>query len=287
MPNTKKRSRQNLFRFSPMKIRNLVAIFSFVVIIAFLFFWSYQFFQLIFIKQNEIFITTAVSAFAGAFFAFTFLRIGSALGKYYEQQKRHYNALVALEILLNEIGGIVHDNILLLPDFRKVISSGNVYTSLQRPISLEKSYYKKLHDIDLINELYRLNYDIRRINDDIENTNVWYLHLRDLYTSGKIKPKHYIENAKILSDGLKIIEASQRLFLKDVLRLLAIVKIRAELDKPLLMKLIHYIIDTTRTDINEDQIKLKTKQTQKEVDESAEKSKNKIKKILEKVNSME
>ena len=55
-----------------------------------------------------------------------------------------------MEILLDETTCIIKDNIYLLPDFRRVITEGNVYASLLRLLPIEKKHYEKLNDLDLI-----------------------------------------------------------------------------------------------------------------------------------------
>jgi len=230
---------------------------------------------------------SVVASFAGAFFAFLFLRVGEILEKYYQRQVKHFNALVSMEIFFDELGTIVHDNIYLLPAFRSTINSGNVYASIMRPLPIRRDYYEELHDIKLINDLYKLNYDIRRINDDLESANDWYLHLRQIYTTGQMQADHYIENAKILSENLKVIQAALTLLLDDVVKLDAITKIRLEADKPLLTRFMHFVIDKTRQDITPNQIEQKMKALKGEIAESGKDSQPRIEKIKKMVEEMQ
>lgn len=269
------------------KIENYLAIIIVLVISSFIIFWLSSLYSLAFKSNDADFMKSVVASFAGAFFAFLFLRVGEILEKYYQRQVKHFNALVSMEIFFDELGTIVHDNIYLLPTFRSTINSGNVYASIMRPLPIRRDYYEELHDIKLINDLYKLNYDLRRINDDLESANDWYLHLRQIYTTGQMQPDHYIENAKILSENLKVIQAALTLLLDDVVRLDAITKIRLEADKPLLTRFMHFIIDKTRQDIKPKQIEQKMKALKSEIAESGKDSQPRIEKIKKMVEEMQ
>ena len=269
------------------KFENYFALIIVLIIASFIVFWVFNLFTLIFLSNDTGFSKAIIAAFAGAFFAFLFLRMGEILGKYYQRQVKHFNALVSMEVFLNELGTIIHDNIYLLPTFRATINSGNVYASTLRPLPIRRDYYEQLHDIKLINEVYKLNYDIRRINDDQESANNWYLHLREIYTTGKMAPDHYIENAKILSENLKVIQAGLILLLDDVVRLNAMSKIRATLDKPLLTRAMHLFIEKTRQNITPKQIKQKITALKKDVEKSSKDSQPRIQKIKEMVQELD
>ncbi len=261
------------------KLENYLAFVVTVIILTFIIFWANNLYFLAFKSNDNDFTKTVVASFAGAFFAFLFLRVGEILEKYYQRQLIHFNALVSMEVSLDELGTIIHDNIYLLPSFRTTINSGNVYASTLRPLPIRRDYYEKLHDVELINELYKLNYDIRRINDDLESANDWYSHIREIYTTGQMKADHYIENAKILSENLKLLQAALILLLDDTIRFHAVVKIRLSMDKPLLTRIMHFIIDKTRQKIVEKQIKAKITQLKEEIEKSAEDSQPRIEKI--------
>jgi len=276
--------KKNIKDFFTLKSLPVYLIF---IIAAFIFFWSSQLFNLIFKEGDSLFISETLSAFTGAFFAFLFLRLTSFLEKYYLRQRKHYNALTSMEILLDEMVGVIKDDIYLLPDFRRVIVSGNVYASLLQPLPLEKRYYEKLHDIKLINDLYKLNYDIRRLNDDIDNSNTWYLKLRDLYTSRQISRDDYIINSQIIAENLKVLESALNMLFQDVIKLRAIVTLRLDFDKPLLTRFVHTLIDFQRQDLTDEMINSKTIEIEKDIEESAVNSHPRIQKIREEVSKIQ
>lgn len=249
-------------------------VLTIIVIILFIFF----IYNLILVPSESLTIDT-LAAFSGAFFAFVFLRIGDMLNKHYEGQKKHYNALVSMELYLDELASIIYDNIYLLPSFRQVIVSGNVYTSFPKLFPVRKDYFELLNDIKLINDYYIITYDIRRLNDDVENTIDWYLHLRELYTTGKMSLPEYIKNSVTVADQLKVLQAGMELLIEKVINLRSIVTLRAEFDKPIFTRVSHKLIERFRIDLSKEMIDAKVAKIKSEIEETAEKSQPNIEKI--------
>src|SRR3972149_10931324 len=161
---------------------------------------------------NDQLLIQGFSAFAGAFFAFLFLRLAEFLSKVYQRQVKHYNSLVILETQLNELGGIIHDNLYLIPPFKQGITSGNIYFSKLRPLPIDRSHYKNLYDIDLINDLFSFNYQLRKLNDDIDSLTDGYAEIKNAYIQHNIQKPDYLINAQISAQLLTALEV----FLKDM-----------------------------------------------------------------------
>lgn len=142
-----------------------------------------------------------VSAFAGAFFAFLFLRIGEFLSKLYQREVKHYNTLVILQTQLNEIGGIIHDNLYILPQFQVVIRSGNIYFNNLHTIPIDRTHYDNLYDIDLKNDLFEYYYKIRKINDDIESATSGYQDIKNAFIQKHIEKPDYSNGGSIKNYG--------------------------------------------------------------------------------------
>jgi len=142
------------------------------------------------------------------------------------RQVKHYNSLVILETQLNKIGGIIHDDLYILPNFIRVIKSGNVYYNNLRPILIDKSHYESLYDLTILNELFTYNYQVRKLNDDMETASSGYQDIKNALIQKNITHQDYIVNTNILAENLKQIE----IFLADLeertVKLLARLKIQ-------------------------------------------------------------
>lgn len=231
--------------------------------------------------MNQVFIE-GFSAFAGAFFAFLFLRLAEFFTKLYKRQVKHYNSLITLETQLNELGGIIHDNVYLLPPFRKVILSGNIYFGKLRQLPIDKSHYKKLYDIDLINELFSFNYQLRKLNDDIDSLTSGYVDIKNAYIQHHIQKTDYLINAQFTADHLTTLEIFLSDMEKQIVQLMAKIRLMIKKDMPLGTKIISWFIHTSGSKLNKTEIDKEAKKLLQEIKETKTKSQKEIEEILKK-----
>ncbi len=235
-----------------------------------------------FTSPTQELVIQGFSAFAGAFFAFLFLRIAEFLSKLYQRQVKHYNSLVILETQLNEIGGIIHDDLYILPNFIRVIRSGNVYYNNLRPIPIDKSHYENLYDLTILNELFTYNYQVRKLNDDMETASSGYQDIKNALIQKNITHQDYIVNTNILAENLKQIE----IFLADLeertVKLLARIRVQMKYDIPLGTRLMGWFIRSHGANLSEKEIKKEEDKLNKEIEETKTKSQKEIEEILKK-----
>lgn len=222
------------------------------------------------------------SAFAGAFFAFLFLRLAEFLSKLYQRQVQHYNSLINLETQLNEIGGIIHDNLYILPNFIRVISSGNIYFNNLHQIPIDKSHYQNLYDLELLNELFSYNYQARKLNDDIRSASSGYSDIKNALIQKNINKQGYIVNAKLMSNNLRQIEIFLTEFENITVDLLAKVRIQVRYDRPLGTKMQHFFIRPSSKKIKKQEIEKEKERLLREIEETKTQSQKQIEKILKK-----
>lgn len=233
--------------------------------------------------ENQIFVQ-GFSAFAGAFFAFLFLRLSEFFSKLYQRQVQHYNSLVILETQLNEIGGIIHDNLFILPNFIKEITSGNIYFNNLRPIPVDKSHYINLYDLTILNKLFTYNYQVRKINDDMETASLGYQDIKNALIEKNITTTDYLINATSISTKLKQIE----IFLAELeiatVKLLSRIRVQIRYDKPLGTKLQFLFIHSHGAKLKKEEIEKEAKKLNKEIEETKIESQKEIDEILKKYN---
>lgn len=231
-------------------------------------------------QQNLI--IQGFGAFAGAFFAFLFLRLSEFLTKIYQRELKHYNSLVNLETQLNEIGGVIHDNIYVLPDFRRVIRSGNIYFNNLHQIPMDKGHYENLYDIGLINDLFTYYYEVRKLNDDIQTATYGYQEIKNAFIQKNINKNDYMINAQLLADNLKFIEAFLVKLQKDTVLLMAKVRIRIKMDKPLGTELQFFFVRSSK--INDVQLRKEITNLNKEIESTKTASQEEIERVLKENN---
>lgn len=234
------------------------------------------------IGDNYDLLNQAIAAFAGAFFAFLFVRLGEFFTKLYSREVKHYNSLVNLETQLNEIGGIIHDNLYILPFFQNVISSGNVYYNNLHVIPVDKSHYENLYDIELINELFTYFYQVRKINDDMTSATSGYGDIKNALIQGHITQEHYKVNAMMLAENLKMIEV----FLSDLeernMKLMARVRVQSKKDIPLGSRIMGKLIKTSGKNLKHSEINKELKKLEKEIEDTKTQSQKEIEEVIKK-----
>lgn len=224
------------------------------------------------------------AAFAGAFFAFLFLRVAEFFTKLYQRQVKHYNSLVNLEVQLNEIGGIISDNIYILPKFREVIASGNIYFNNLHLLPIDKSHYENLYDLDLMNRVYTYNYGLRKINDDMQTATQGYLDIKDALIQQNINKKDYVINASLMADQLFLIEVFLKELQNETVELQARVRVQMRGDKPLGTRIQQFFIHSVGPKIKQDELDEEIKKLKSELKETGEKSRKEIDDVLKKHN---
>lgn len=233
--------------------------------------------------MNQI-IIEGFGAFAGAGFAFVFLRLAEFLTKLYQREVKHYNSLVLLETQLNEIGGIIYDNLYILPNFIKVITSGDIYFNNLHILPIDKSHYENLYDLDLMNALFSYQYQVRKLNDDMTTATLGYTDIKNALIQKNIKKPDYIVNAELMATNLKLIEIFLTELQNETVELLAKVRIQIVYDKPLGTKLQLFFIRPSSKKIKKDEIKQEKEKLLKEIEETKTQSQKQIDEILKKYN---
>lgn len=149
--------------------------------------------------SNE-YIKDFLSAFLGAFFAFLFVIVGAIVNKIHNRRIKHRNAIVRLEYDLNEMASINFDNTALLEGLIQAIRENTRFITSFTPLEYNKEILLKIGNIDLINDVFLLYTDIRKINHSL--TTAWgqYEDIWNTYIEGKIKKDVLNEN---LSNLLK------------------------------------------------------------------------------------
>ncbi len=221
------------------------------------------------------------AAFSGAFFAYFFTRVADFFGRVYQRQVQHFNSLVRLEQQLNEIGGIIDDNLYVMPPFRQVLESGNVYYNNLHIIKVDQSHFDNLHDVDLLNRLFAYQYEVRRNNDDISTFSNGLQMLTSALMNKGITHDEYKANVLLLAEQMKTMEAFHKQLQSNTINLLSRIRVQIKADVPLGTKLqrlfIHTAGDTgkiTKKMVNDERKKL-----EKELKESREESRKEIEQI--------
>ena len=188
-----------------IKIKNMKNFFkkilfvSLVLILFYLLFLLLGFlFEQIYINKDSAYIENGLGAFFGAFFAFIFLILGNLFSKIYNRNKKHSDALVKLEYLLNEYSSINSDNIFLIRGFIELLEKGDFYVCIFKKLEIDRSILLDLYNIDFINDIFSLNIEIYKDNESLNTITKLYTELKSAYLEGKINKETYDNHIKTL-----------------------------------------------------------------------------------------
>lgn len=259
-------------------LKDIASIIAIGLILGFVGYWSSSVYSAWF--SNSEFIIKGTEAFFGAFTAYLFVRIGEFFTRRYDRLIKHHNALVTLDIQLNELVGIINENLFSIKHFQKAILSGNIYWGELNQLPIDKSHLTSLYDITIINEVFRYFYNVRVLNEDISNLQRGYQELKSAYVQKQINITNYVQNAQLISENLSLYEKFLEHNLEMLKRLIARVRIQIKRDEPLGAKIMKLSYFSSGKYISEKDIDKELSALTKEIAEVSEKSRKEKDDIL-------
>ncbi len=223
------------------------------------------------LKDPQVF-AAAIGALLGAFAAFILVVSRDWLGKVYDRKRKHYDALVRLEAQFQDQGGVIHDNIYLLPYFAAALNKGALYWSNMSEIEYDRNIIYDLHNLELINDLYSYHYDLRRANDDIRAIQGGYKSMEQAFMAHNIDDQTYLLNAKNIATNLGVL----KVYLEDdvqksLTEIVAKVRILIRKDRTLGMKIKRFMVGSSK--LSKEEVQVEVKIFEKEIEATKKKSK--------------
>lgn len=244
------------------------------IIFAFFFIFTWKIFDRIFFMQSDYNIQF-LSAFAGAFFAFLFIRIGDGLAKIYERAVKHYNGLVKLEYLLNTYLNEINDNIFILDSFKNTISKGGMCLDEFKALPVNDELLIELNNIELIRELFDLNVTINKLNRSMATVSRIYTELRLSHLDKKNNLQTFNFNIRGVLKNIDLLIISFNDLDIKTIRCLSKARIRASKDRPFFTKISQYISNID-SGIKEGELSNEIIKLRKEIEQVREKSQKEL-----------
>jgi hypothetical protein len=180
-------------------------------------------------------VETFLTAFLGAALAFLFFLAGEVFVRAYERSRAHYNAVVKIEALMNELLDEVSILTNQLATYRNKIDEGKILTELPRLIRFDGATVRSdLYDLDLVNRFMSLTAGMRRLNNDIENIREAYSRLADRYVDKILDEEAYKKNARHIVEGSeKLANVLRTGFTEEIKDLLAVSRVHLAKPRPI------------------------------------------------------
>lgn len=230
--------------------------------------------------KDKDFTIALLNGFWTAFFALIFAGPSVILSKITTRERQHYNSLVLLAAQLNEMIGIIRDNLYVMEGVKRNIVRGNINWSSFNMITIDRSHLENLYDLDLINEVFTFFYDIRKINNDLSNVQNGYADLKNAYIQKQVSVRQYVANSNLIVKELSVLEKFLEETEEDLVKLYARLRIQMEKDKPFTTKILEKLVYTAGPTITVKEMDKEITTIKAELEESGKKSRKKIEKIV-------
>lgn len=212
-------------------------------------------------------VISLLSGFVGALLPLVITPYYNHRKKLYARIIQHANSLVLLELRLLDIGSTMHDNMLALKSIDEKASKGHLTMVKLLPLLLEDDFFKDNYVKELSKRLFDFRYDLRRINNDINNFDRVYLILGNATLVGDITDAQLQKQlGGLLIDKNTLLNGFDRL-MKQSDRLLGYVRARQDKDKIKLMRYRSWIIQRRVKEVTEEEVDEKVKQHHQDIED--------------------
>lgn len=212
--------------------------------------------------------------FFGAFFAFMFVRVGDAIKRYYDRRFKNHDCLVHLEHYLNDVASRIDDNIYLADGFINVVApsvieggiikaSGNRLTS----IPFDRELLLGLTNLDLINDLFAFQVNVRKVNDSAETLARQYDRAISYLAGSNKDVIEYRLNAERALEGMRFLRVGLSQAYDEALVLLAKIRLLAR-DLPFLAWLMRLFTRTRYSRDFEKKVQVERERLREEMEQS-------------------
>ncbi|MDO8413935.1 MAG: hypothetical protein Q7S51_09135 [Gallionellaceae bacterium] len=192
-----------------------------------------------------------VGAFAGAFFAYLFVRFGDALKKVYDRKETNHTALVKLQHYFNDCLNTTGDNVFIVKncvdcftDERLTSAEVPIYMNNFQQYFINRDVVTQLTNVDFLNEVYSLNMSLHKMNDSLATIDRSYSQLRESYLAKNIDVGTYKTNAQKYRNRCVEINSFLLQTKDDLTRLFAVANLLLQ-DPPFLVRIIRALVRTT------------------------------------------
>ncbi len=227
-----------------------------------------------------------ISGFAGAFFAFLFMRLADTGKSIVDRQNQHFRSLGKLEILFGDVASAIQSNQYELEHFLRAYahlqeSKCMVMTpNRPQPLEFRDDAFAGLGNGDLLNEIMSYRAQARSISRNI--TALWGMHekFRDIAFTHPDRLQDYIDNFAFCAKSAQRLTVAHAQLLDQTMRLQAAIRILYRRDRTWLHRLCASGIRTHYPKRMDKLLTCELKKLQSEIDKSLCQSKQRVDEIL-------
>ena len=176
-------------------------------------------------------ITNAIVAFFGAFFAFSFVKLGEIVNRKRKRNVEHINAVIKFQHIFNKSINSLQQSKTFLDNSVKALEAKKILTLSFFELPIHDELVYDLKNIDFMNEVYAIFRDYEAINLDLHTLTSSYNEVKNFFFENKISKEDFIFNVKEYTERMsKLSNYLWEIKIKSI-RLFAISRILAREDK--------------------------------------------------------
>jgi len=191
-----------------------------------------------------------VGAFAGAFFAYIFVRLGDGLKKIYDRKEKNHTSLVRLQHYFNDCLNTTSDNIFIAEECTKVFDESRlqanehpIFMNVFHQYPIDRELVIGLTNLKFVNEVYSLNVGLEKMNDSMATVDRAYAQVREAFVAKHIADTDYLLNARRTRQRSIELKGFLLRIKRDLIRLFATSNLLLD-DPPFLVRVIRAVTQT-------------------------------------------
>jgi hypothetical protein len=228
---------------------------------------------------------TVITSFAGAFFAFLFVRIEGAFEKIYKRQTIHYNALVKIEHDSNRLFGAIHQKIFVIEGFLEMVEEIKtkqvplVWTNKFKPLMYDKTVLLELSNIDFINQLFGFYSEVEKFNDTLETLQYTYDQYASTFTAKLLDKDWFILRTLELENTFFTIKAFAEKLVEENKEIYCLSKVLLR-EKPFLTIIMGFYVKKKINEKDKDEAEKEKDILEEQIKKSETESRERINQVL-------
>lgn len=191
-----------------------------------------------------------VGAFAGAFFAYVFVRFADGFKKVYDRKEKNHTALVRLQHYINDCLNITNDNLFIADDCVKIFSEQrlragelSIYMNVFHEYPIDRELLIGLTNIKFLNEVYSLNVEFSKLNASLATVDRAYAQVRDAFVAKHVDAAVYLLNVRRTRERCAELRGYLLQTKQELIRLFAVTNLLLR-DPPFLVRVIRSLTQT-------------------------------------------
>lgn len=175
--------------------------------------------------------SASIAALGAAVGGIAVALVSESIRHHSEKWKCHVRALAAIERVQNANIGILWDNAHSLRQFCKEVAAERFPQVHCGPVIIDRTAELDVQSLEIANQLFRLNNQLRRHNDDMSNLFSGIGEVRAATYGATLPPSVYLQHLRVAARAAAAIRVGIRLTIREATALIAATRVQVRQDR--------------------------------------------------------